>query len=153
MPGRRSVIALLLVAAGLLRPTMASCQPARAEAAEWTAAVEAARGVRGEPGTALITLTARGGFHVNEEYPLNFRPATVPALGLAKTRYAKADGLVLEPCADGKDACTAMLPVAFAPTAAGMLTMSGTLSFSVCNPEKCLIEKTELGVPIDVAEP
>jgi hypothetical protein len=109
--------------------------------------------VRGERGAAVITLTARDGFHVNEEYPLSFRPAAVPELGLDKERYGKVDGLVLEPCeAGGKDACTAKLPVAFTPTASGTLTLAGTLAFSVCNPEKCLIEQAELGVPIDVAE-
>ena len=30
---------------------------------------------------------------------------------------------------------------------------SGTLSFSVCNPEKCLIQKAELAVPVQVSEP
>jgi len=138
----------------MLQPATAACQAAHAEATAWTATAAAGSGVRGEPGTAVITLTARGGFHVNEEYPLSFRPTAVPALGLAKQRYGKADGLVLEPCAAGsKDACTATLPVAFTPTATGTLTMAGTLSFSVCNPEKCLIEQAELGVPIDVAEP
>jgi hypothetical protein len=152
------VVRLGLVAAAgalaLARPDPAACQAARAEAPAWTASVEAGPSVRGERGAAVITLTARGGFHVNEEYPLSFRPTGVPELGLVKERYGKVDGLVLEPCASGgKDACTAKLPVAFTPVASGTLTLAGTLAFSVCNPEKCLIEQAELGVPIDVAEP
>jgi hypothetical protein len=59
---------------------------------------------------------------------------------------------VLEPCAAGAaEACRARLPIAFTPRTAGPFSVGGTLSFSVCSAEKCLIRKVDLAVPVEVA--
>lgn len=129
----------------------ALAQGARAEGSAWTAALEGDRATRGAPATVAVRVVARNGFKVNEEYPLHFVPAASETVTFAKTRFDRRDGLALEPCAPGKtDMCIARLPVAFTPTATGTLTIAGTLKFSVCDPERCLIEHVDLAAPIEV---
>jgi hypothetical protein len=125
-----------------------------AEGPEWRV-VARAKGpaVKGAPAKLEVELTSRGGFHVNEEYPLYFRPAPSEAVTFAKPRFDRGDGLAYERCsAEGKEACTATLPVTFQPKAPGKVLVEGTLAFSVCNPDRCLIEKVNLSVPIDAVE-
>jgi hypothetical protein len=124
----------------------------RAEESEWVASGTVARAVRDAPATLDVELVARDGFHVNAEYPLSFRPLPSPAAEFPKPRFDRGDGLVLEPCAAGAgDACRARLPIAFTPRTAGAVSVGGTLSFSVCSAEKCLIRKVDLSVPVEVA--
>lgn len=149
----RALVPIALVAL-LAAPLPASSQGSDAAASAWTVSARAEPAALGKPAALGVRLVARDGFHINEEYPLNFRPATSAMVDFTKPRFDKEDGLVLEPCAaEGKDACSARLPVTFTAKASGTLTVAGTLNFSVCNPEKCLIEQVALAVPVDVAAP
>jgi hypothetical protein len=148
---RALVCLLLLAAAALAAPPPAPNASPRAEEGEWIASGSVARAVQDAPTTLDVELVARGGFHVNAEYPLSFRPLPSPAAEFAKPRFDRGDGLVLEPCAaEATGACRARLPIAFTPRTAGALSVGGTLSFSVCSAEKCLIRKVDLAVPVEV---
>jgi hypothetical protein len=143
---------LLLTGTALAAPPPAPNGSPRAEESEWVASGTVARAVRDAPATLDVELVARGGFHVNAEYPLSFRPLPSSTAEFAKPRFDRDDGLVLEPCAGGAgDACRARLPVAFTPRTAGAASVGGTLSFSVCSAERCLIRKVDLAVPVEVA--
>ncbi|MFZ5443258.1 MAG: hypothetical protein ACOZQL_24840 [Myxococcota bacterium] len=101
----------------------------------------------GQEGAVAITVTAKSGFHVNPEYPVAFKPEGFEALKFAdeKVRLTAAQKT---PCADkAEDTCVAEFPVGFTCEKAGAAKFAGTLQFSVCSADKCLIEK----VPVTLA--
>lgn len=153
LSGVRVLVCLsLLAGTAFAAPPPAPNGSPRAEESEWVASGTVARAVQDAPATFDVEVVARGGFHVNAEYPLSFRPVPSSAADFAKPRFDRDDGLVLEPCAgDARDACRARLPIAFTPRTAGAFRVGGTLSFSVCSAEKCLIRKVDLAVPVEVA--
>jgi hypothetical protein len=153
LSGVRALVCLpLLAGIAVAAPPPAPNGSPRAEESEWVASGTVTRAVRDAPATLDVELVVRGGFHVNAEYPLSFRPLPSTAAEFAKPRFDRGDGLVLEPCAaEAGDACRARLPVAFTPRTTGAVSVGGTLSFSVCSAEKCLIRKVDLAVPVDVA--
>lgn len=107
--------------------------------------------VAGQPAKVIVEIAALEDFHVNEEYPLSFRSKESSGVTFAKSKFGRADGLTEEKCKGSeKDHCVARLPVAFTAANAGSATVEGTMAFSVCNAEKCLIKKVELAVPVDV---
>ena len=153
LSGVRALVGVsLLAGTAFAAPPPASNGSPRAEETEWVASGTVARAIQDAPATFDVEVVARGGFHVNEEYPLSFRPLPSPAVDFAKPRFDRDDGLVLEPCTAGaRDACRARLPIAFTPRTAGAFSVGGTLSFSVCSAEKCLIKKVDLAVPVEVS--
>jgi hypothetical protein len=114
-------------------------------------ALEAPGPVRaGEPAEAWLRVTARGGYHVNEEYPMSFRPAGDATAGLGGDRVA-LQARTRAPCGgEGGGACEVTAPLPFVPPAPGEARLSGTLAFSVCTAERCLIEKVPLATPVAV---
>lgn len=75
-----------------------------------------------------IAVQAKGRYHLNDDYPINFTPAD----GSKKVTRAQ---MAFTACADHKDQrCGATIP------AAG----KGTLAFAVCDPDLCLIKKVPL---------
>lgn len=105
----------------------------------------------GEPAIAQIVVRARGPYHVNREYPMSFRPGTASTASFPGERVALGDGAVRTACADfpGED-CAVSAPLGFTGAATGETLLSGTVAFSVCNPDRCLIEKVPLTVTVAV---
>lgn len=108
----------------------------------------------GEQAEVRVRIAARPGYKINEEYPHAFRPEQ----GVAGVQFdAKRIPLAGEtsekrPCADSpKDACEAQTEVPFVANEAGSARVSGVVSFSVCNPKVCLIEKVPLATNVEVA--
>ncbi len=96
----------------------------------------------GQQAEAEIVLDAKPPFHVNEEYPYKFK-------------LKEASGVKFPQPVVGKDAAKlekqkVTLPVSFTPEAAGKCTVAGQLAFSVCTDDKCLIEKRDLTLVVDV---
>ena len=119
----------------------------RAEGEFWAVALEAPGFLRaGQPSEARLRVTARGGYHVNEEYPMSFRPAdgaTAALVGERVTLAARGRG----PCGAGVEgACDVTAALPFVPEAPGQVRLAGTLAFSVCTAERCLIEKVPLAI-------
>jgi len=94
----------------------------------------------GESVKFVVTLSAKNGFKVNEEYPVKFRPATVTGVVWAKEIVGKDDGQV--------EKSKVLLPVEVKLSQPGTFEVTGKLSFSVCTDDRCLIEKRDLGVSI-----
>ena len=104
----------------------------------------------GQEATAVITIAAKNGFHVNPEYPMVFKPQGQVGVRFAEERLKLTWG-AKTPCpAKAEDACAVEVPVALTPEKAGPATVAGLVAFSVCNPEHCLIEKIPLTLAIDV---
>lgn len=95
----------------------------------------------GQPATLRVVLQAKPPYHTNAEYPHKFTLGAAPAGMTYPTPVVK--GMQVTP-AEG------VLPVPVVAGAAGSATVKGLLSFSVCTDERCLIEKRELALDVDV---
>jgi hypothetical protein len=96
----------------------------------------------GQPGTVEIVLAAKAPFHVNEKYPIKLK--------LKETPGVKYENLVIGKDAVKLEAMKAVMPVTFTPDAAGKRTVAGQLAFSVCTEDKCLMEKRDLVLDVNV---
>lgn len=87
-----------------------------------------------------VVLVAKAPYHTNAEYPHKFKLNAAPA-GL---RYPEevVKGMQVRP-----DRSVLRVPVQ--AERAGAATVSGTLSFSVCTEERCLVEKRELSLNLE----
>jgi len=137
-------------------PAASSASPvppagSRAEGEAFLVALELPATPRaGEAATARIVVTARGPYHVNRDYPMAFRPDAASTARFAGERVALGEGAVRTACRDfpGED-CTVSAPLAFTAPPSGETRLSGTVAFSVCNPDRCLIEKVPLAATVD----
>jgi hypothetical protein len=133
------------MAVGAAPSGAATLPPSRAEAAAWTVALELPATPRaGVPATATIRLAARAGHHVNLEYPAAFKPdeRSTASFGGARVALTVAAS---SPCAGRPgETCEVRLALPFTPAAAPA-RLSGTVLFSVCTAERCLIERIALG--------
>lgn len=95
----------------------------------------------GQPGQVRLVLEAKAPYHCNEEYPYKFTFGA-PVGGITYPTPVVKDTKVAEMSA------TTTLPIQAA--AKGAATVQGTFNFSVCSKDKCLIEKANLSLPIEV---
>ncbi len=96
----------------------------------------------GAKGTVTVVLNAKAPFHCNDKYPYKF--TVKPTAGV---QFAQD---VVKGMKIGEQQST--MAVEFTPSAAGKHTLEGTLAFSVCTDDKCLVEKQALSVTIDVED-
>jgi hypothetical protein len=122
-----------------------------AEGEAWTVALDASGECRsGRPGSARLRIAAKAGYHVNLDYPTLFRPSGSAGIDFAADRVPLGAALTRVPCADlPEQACEVSAPVPFVVRANGPVRVAGTVAFSVCNPERCLIEKVPLALALD----
>jgi len=99
---------------------------------------------RGTQGTAVVRLTAKGGYKINDEYPFRFECQTPASDGISypKPTLTQTDATVTER--------EAVFPIAFVPSKPGHLNVGGSLSLSVCNDQHCVIDKKVLVTQIVV---
>ncbi|HTV20691.1 MAG TPA: hypothetical protein VMG12_18535 [Polyangiaceae bacterium] len=95
----------------------------------------------GGPATVEAVLVAKTGYHCNAEYPHKFKLGAAPA-GLTYPE-ATVKGMQVTP-----ERSVLRIPVV--AQSPGKATVAGTLQFSVCNDERCLVEKRELSLNLDV---
>jgi hypothetical protein len=106
----------------------------------------------GEAATARVVLRAKGGFHVNRDYPMAFRPEPGSAAAFGAERVALGDGAERTPCAaEPEETCAVSAPLAFTLAAPGAARLAGTFAFSVCTKELCRIEKVPLALAVTAA--
>ena len=96
----------------------------------------------GQPGAVEVVLVAKAPFHVNDKYPLKLK--------LKQTPGVKYENLTIGKDAAKLETMKAVMPVSFTPDAAGKRTVAGQLSFSVCTEDKCLMEKRDLALEVNV---
>jgi hypothetical protein len=139
MSARTILLGLVATAA-----VAAASEPAdRAEGTAWVVRVGAVKAAGGAPSVDLH-LTSRAGFHVNLDYPMAFLPASESTVGFAAARVPLRPA-ARTPCqGDGDTTCAVVLALPFSLPVEGEPRLAGTLAFSVCSPERCLIEKVLL---------
>jgi hypothetical protein len=127
--------------------TAAATAGPTAEAEFWQVSLEAPATFRaGEPAAARVRIAARGGYHVNLDYPAAFVPAPEATADFASARV-RLESPEKTACADHPaDTCALAAQVPLTPRAGAELRVAGTLAFSVCTAERCLIEKAPLAV-------
>ena len=97
----------------------------------------------GATGSVKVSLTAKAGFHINDQYPYRFR-ASPPAEGVSypKPVLERADGQFEEK--------TAVFQLPFVASHAGQFSVGGVLNLSVCSPTSCIVQKAPLNVTVTV---
>ena len=85
----------------------------------------------GAASSVRVALTAKAGFHINDQYPYRFRAAP-PADGVSypKPVLERSDGEFQEK--------TAVFQLPFVASHAGQFTVGGVLNLSVCSPTSCV---------------
>jgi hypothetical protein len=90
-----------------------------------------------------ITLTPRGIYHVNEEFPMTVEITAPAGVAFPKTTLERADAAEF-----GEQ--RARFDVPFTPSAAGQHTVQAKVSFAVCTPENCIPDERTLAVVLPV---
>ncbi len=123
----------------------------RVEKEAFRVALEPPAGAKaGEAATARIVVTARGSYHVNRDYPMAFRPDAASTARFPGERVALGEGADWTACAAiPGEGCRVSAPFGFTAAVPGATRLSGTVAFSVCNPDRCLIEKVPLAATVD----
>jgi hypothetical protein len=103
----------------------------------------------GSVATARVVLTARGPYHVNRDYPTSFRVDRASTAVFPAERVPLGAGAERTPCKDFPgETCTVSAPLGFRAPASGETRIAGVVAFSVCNPDRCLIEKVPVSVVV-----
>lgn len=97
----------------------------------------------GELGRFSITLTPRGQWHVNQEYPIRVELDAPGEVGLPKTELERADAAEF-----GEE--RARFDVPFTPSAAGEHRVRAKVSFAVCTDENCIPDERTLALVLPV---
>jgi hypothetical protein len=136
------LLALLGAACADKKPPAAAPAPAasgKVETPEYVVALSDAQ-LRG----GAITITAKSPLHINPDYPTAFKPDP-GEVKFEGERVALA-AQTKKPCAQGDDTCEVRATLPW--TGAAGQQVSGTVLFSVCEPEKCLIEKVRVATTL-----
>jgi len=118
---------------------------AKAETATFVAEISAIGTYSaGSEGTVLVTLTPKGEYHINPQYPYKFKAPTPAPDGLSypKPVLVRGDGQFEEKRATFK------LP--FTASKSGSMSVGGTLHLSVCSAANCIVDKVVLELSVDV---
>jgi hypothetical protein len=105
----------------------------------------------GQVGAVEVRLTAKAPFHVNDKYPIKLKLQETPGLKYENLIVDKDAVKLNRPPGNPKgDVVSAVMPVSFTPDAAGKRTVAGRFAFSVCTEDKCLMEKRDLLLDVNV---
>ena len=138
------VLALTPAAAVSAEGPASGPAPSRAEAEAWTVALSLPAAVKpGAPAVAQVLVTARAGHHVNLEYPFSFKPSGSVAATFSGERVALKAGEQRACPGRPAEPCEVVLPIPFTPGSTSP-RVSGTVAFSVCSADRCLIERVVL---------
>jgi hypothetical protein len=99
---------------------------------------------KGQPCTADVTIQAKGDYHMNDKYPYKFKVQDPAAEGVkySKAVVTKDDGVFEEK--------KGVMKVPFVAESSGDKKIGGTLSFSVCSAQNCLMDKQVLETTVKV---
>ena len=96
----------------------------------------------GAPGTLKLVLEARGGYHVNQEYPIKVQLKAAGGVTLPKSSLGKADAAEF-----GEHKVRFDLPLS---AESGSRTVSADVDFAVCTAETCVPDQRTVALSFDV---
>ena len=103
-----------------------------------------AQGKVGVKGTANVTLSAKNGWHLNEQAPVSLKLAPGPGITVEKAKLVRKD--LAEA---GKE--KARFDVAFTASEPGKKTIDGEANFVICQEQACKPVKEKITLAVDVA--
>jgi hypothetical protein len=104
--------------------------------------VKGASGKAGSKAVAVVTVKAKGNFHVNAEYPHKLILTAPEGIAVEKAKITAAD-------AKRPDEKTLVFEVAVTPAAAGKKTVEGELKFAVCSEQSCNPTTEKVSISVD----
>jgi len=139
-----AAVALVTVSSSAPAADAAFPAAAKLETADYLVEITAAGPFEvGMEGRAKVTLTTKGAYHINSQYPYRFKAAAPPpGLSYPKPVLQRADGQFEEK--------RAVFNLAFVASQAGKFNVGGTFHMSVCSSGSCLVEKAPLDVTVSV---
>lgn len=148
----RLALAAVLVMSGCQEKTAAPVAAAAAAVAPTSAAAGARQetneyvvSISAKANGGVVSIAAKPPLHINPEYPTAFRPEGGSVKFEGDKVALVAD--VKKPCAaKAEDTCETSAPLKYEGAVGS--EVAGTLQFSVCEPDKCLIEKVKLAVKV-----
>lgn len=142
MSAKARILGLVALAASL---TARASDPAdHAEGAEWAVRMDRPAAGAGGAGTVELHLDSRAGFHVNLDYPTAFIPSPGSTVTFSEARVPLGPK-TRTPCPGrAQESCAVTLELPYAAPEKGEVRLAGTLAFSVCSEERCLIQKVPL---------
>jgi hypothetical protein len=103
----------------------------------------------GAAATARVVVTARAPYHVNRDYPTSFRVDKGSTAVFPGEKVPLGEGAERTPCKGfPAEACALSAPLPFRAAASGETRIAGVVAFSVCNADRCLIEKVPVAVVV-----
>jgi hypothetical protein len=154
--GKRSILAVAaawalsvlaaapVVAAPSDGPADASVSKAKSDEAHYVAEIkpEGPYAV-GKEGLVEVVVAAKGDYKLNPQFPIKFKlDKPSDGISLPKDVLRREDGTFDERGGNFK--------VPFTAARAGKFTIAGTMSISVCNEKRCLMEKVPLDLEVTV---
>ena len=97
----------------------------------------------GKLGSVAISLTPRGEYHVNQDYPISVALSGDAALQFPKAQMGKAE------TAEFSEK-VARFDVPVTPQAAGKHALTAKVKFAVCTPENCVPDERTLALALAV---
>jgi hypothetical protein len=97
----------------------------------------------GKLGSVAISLTPRGKYHVNMDYPMSIALSGDPGLQFPKAQLSKAES------AEYTEK-VARFDVPVTPQAAGKHALTAKVKFAVCTPENCVPDERTLALALAV---
>jgi hypothetical protein len=95
-----------------------------------------------QPSKAELTLEARGGYHVNQDYPIKVDVKAAPGLKLEKPSLGRADATQFS-----EEKASFAVPFS-AP--GGSYDLSATVDFAVCTKETCVPDQRTVALALQV---
>lgn len=96
----------------------------------------------GERAAVQLTLEARGGYHVNQEYPIRVEVKAPPGVTLEKASLERADAAQF-----GEQSARFELPFS---GEAGTHELTASVDFAVCTAETCVPDQRTLALPLTI---
>jgi len=95
-----------------------------------------------KPGAAELTLEARGGYHVNQDYPIKVDVKAPPGVKLEKASLGRPDATQFS-----EESAKFALPFS-APV--GSYDLTATVDFAVCTKETCVPDQRTVALALQV---
>lgn len=126
-------------------PAPVAVGSAKAETENYLAEIKAGGSYKaGAEGAVDVTLTVKGAYHTNDQYPYKFKLNDPAPDGVAfpKPLLKREDGKF--------EKTQGTFRVPFNATKPGKYTIAGVLSLSVCSEANCIMDKVPLEISVDV---
>ena len=98
---------------------------------------------KGSPGVALVTIKAKSGWHVNQDFPTKLTIEAPEGVTLDKAVQRSDDAVTFTDHA-------ARFAIKYTATSAGTKTFGGNVKFAICTDDTCNPKRVNLAFKVDI---